>query len=399
MHRRMTLRLGLMMFLEFFIWGAWYVTVGNYMTTIGLTGVIYWAYTVSPIAAVVSPFFLGMVADRYFATEKVLAALHLLGGAAILAAPAFSHSGGWFILLLLVHMLCYMPTLGLTNSLAFHNISDQETQFPVIRVFGTVGWIAANVLVSAVLGADATPLPLYTAGIASIAMSLYSLTLPSTPPPARGTKPTVRAILGLDALARLSSKPFHVFVLSSLLICIPLSAYYAYAPVFVSAAGLASPAFKMSFGQMSEAVFMLAMPLFFLRLGVKWMLVVGMGAWALRYLLFALAVPDGNVGLILIGIALHGICYDFFFVTGQIYVDKKSSDDIRGQAQGFFVLVTYGVGMLLGAQLSGLVFNATVPDPTLLGAWQRFWLLPAGFAVLVLVFFVVSFRERDVPSS
>jgi nucleoside transporter len=392
----MTLRLGLMMFLEFFVWGAWYVTVGNYMTTIGLTDVIYWAYTVSPIAAVVSPFFLGMVADRFFATEKVLSVLHLLGGAAILAAPAVSHSGRWFIVLLLVHMLCYMPTLGLTNSLAFHNISDQETQFPVIRVFGTVGWIAANVLVSAVLGADATPIPLYTAGIAAIVMGLYSLTLPPTPPPAKGTKPTVRAILGLDALARLSSRPFHVFVLSSLLICIPLSAYYAYAPVFVSSAGLTSPAFKMSFGQMSEALFMLAMPLFFLRLGVKWMLVLGMGAWGLRYLLFALAVPEGTTWLILSGIALHGVCYDFFFVTGQIYVDKKSSDDIRGQAQGFFVLVTYGVGMLLGAQLSGLVFNATVPEPTVLEAWRRFWLLPAGFAVLVLLLFVVSFRERDV---
>ncbi len=394
----MTLRLGLMMFLEFFIWGAWYVTVGNYMTTIGLTDVIYWAYTVSPVAAVVSPFFLGMVADRFFATEKVLAVLHLLGGAAMLAAPLVSHSAGTFILMLLLHVLFYMPTLGLTNSLAFHNITDQENQFPVIRVFGTVGWIAANVLVSAVLGADATPIPLYTAGVAAIVMSLYSLTLPSTPPPARGTKPTVRAILGLDALARLSSKPFHVFILSSLLICIPLSAYYAYAPVFVSSAGIASPAFKMSFGQMSEALFMLAMPLFFLRLGVKWMLVMGMGAWALRYLLFGLAASGGNFWLILLGIALHGICYDFFFVTGQIYVDKKSSDDIRGQAQGFFVLVTYGVGMLLGAQVSGFVFNATVPDPTVLEAWQRFWLLPAGFSVLVLVFFVVSFRERDAPS-
>ena len=388
------------MFLEFFIWGAWYVTVGNYMTEIGLTGVIYWAYTVSPIAAVVSPFFLGMVADRFFATEKVLAVLHLLGGLAILAAPSAAHSALLFILLLLLHVLFYMPTLGLTNSLAFHHIEDQEKTFPRIRVFGTLGWIAANVLVSAVLGADATPTPLYIAGAASILMAAYSLTLPHTPPPAAGTRPTFRAIAGLDAISKLSSRPFQIFIWSSLLICIPLSAYYAYAPVYVSAAGMESPAFQMSFGQMSEVLFMVAMPLFFARLGVKWMLVTGMAAWALRYFLFASAA-GGSHALILLGILLHGICYDFFFVTGQVYVDKKSTDDIRGQAQGFLVLVTYGVGMLLGAQVSGWVFNALVPDPGVLVDWQRFWMLPAVFALAVMAFFAVCFprvsKVEEVP--
>ena len=253
------------MFLEFFIWGAWYVTVGNYMTETGLTEVIYWAYTVSPIAAIVSPFFLGMVADRFFATEKVLGVLHILGGLAMIAAPlAAETSSTLFILALLLHVLFYMPTLGLTNSLAFHHITDQERQFPIIRVFGTLGWIVANIFVSAILHADATPIPLYTAGVAGILMGIYSFTLPHTPPPAAGTKPTVRSILGLDALEKLWSKPFAVFTLSSLLICIPLSAYYAYAPVFVSEAGLENQAFKMSFGQMSEVLFMVAMP-FFLR--------------------------------------------------------------------------------------------------------------------------------------
>jgi MFS family permease len=204
----------------------------------------------------------------------------------------------------------------------------------------------------------------------------------------------VRSILGLDALGRLSSRPFAVFIASSLLICIPLSAYYAYAPVFVSSAGLESPAFKMSFGQMSEVVFMIAMPFFFVRLGVKWMLVVGMGAWVLRYVLFALAAPSGMVAAILLGILLHGICYDFFFVTGQIYVDKKSTEDIRGQAQGFLVLVTYGVGMLVGAQISGWVFNAIVPDPAVLPSWQTFWWTPAAFAFAVLLFFAATFDDR-----
>ena len=397
MSPRINTRLGLMMFLEFFIWGAWYVTVGNYMTEIGLTGVIYWAYTVSPIAAVVSPFFLGMVADRFFATEKVLALLHFLGGLAILAAPSATHSAVLFILLLLLHVLFYMPTLGLANSLAFHHIEDQEKTFPRIRVFGTLGWIAANVLVSAVLGADATPIPLYIAGAASILMAVYSLTLPHTPPPAAGTRPTFRAIAGLDALSKLSSRPFHIFIWSSLLICIPLSAYYAYAPVYVSASGFESPAFQMSFGQMSEVLFMVAMPLFFSRLGVKWMLVTGMAAWVLRYFLFASAATRGNHALILLGILLHGICYDFFFVTGQVYIDKKSTDDIRGQAQGFLVLVTYGVGMLLGAQVSGWVFNALVPDPNVLASWQRFWFLPGAFALGVMLFFAAYFPREKSP--
>jgi nucleoside transporter len=366
------------------------------MTQIGLTGVIYWAYTVSPIAAVVSPFFLGMVADRFFATEKVLAVLHVLGGLAMLATPSAAHSAPLFIGLLLLHVLFYMPTLGLANSLAFHHIEDQEKTFPRIRVFGTLGWIAANILVSAVLGADATPLPLYIAGAAAILMGIYSLTLPHTPPPAAGTRPTFRAIAGLDALSKLSSRPFHIFIWSSLLICIPLSAYYAYAPVYVSSAGFESPAFQMSFGQMSEVLFMVAMPLFFARLGVKWMLVTGMAAWVLRYFLFAAASAGGSHTLIFIGILLHGICYDFFFVTGQVYVDKKSSEDIRGQAQGFLVLVTYGVGMLLGAQVSGWVFNAMVKDPTALAQWHNFWLLPGAFALAVLLFFAASFTPREV---
>ena len=387
------IRLSIMMFLEFFVWGAWYVTVGNYMNAIGLTDVIYWAYTVSPIAAVVSPFFLGMVADRFFATEKVLAILHFAGGAAMLAAPSFAGSATVFILLLLVHMLCYMPTLGLTNSLAFHNITDQEKQFPIIRVFGTIGWIVAGVLVSAVLHADATSTPLYVAAVASFVMGVYSLTLPHTPPPAAGTAPTVRSILGLDALRTLSSPSFTTFILSSLLICIPLSAYYAYAPVYVGAAGIASPAFKMTFGQMSEVLFMVAMPWFFARLGVKRMLLIGMGAWVVRYLAFAGAAPSGSFALIMFGILLHGICYDFFFVTGQIYVDQKSTDAIRGQAQGFLVLVTYGVGMLVGAQISGWVFNRIVPATSTLDAWQTFWLLPAAFAAGVMVYFALRFRD------
>ena len=396
MSRTLHLNLSVMMFLEFFVWGAWYVTVGNYMTNIGMSDVIYWAYTVGPIGAIVSPFFLGMVADRFFPTEKILGVLHLIGGVAMFLAP-FAAEGGstaGFIVLLLIHTLCYMPTIGLANALVFHHVNRPEKEFPLIRVFGTIGWITAGILVSRVLHADLTGLPLRVAGVAGLVLGVYSFFLPHTPPPAKGEAVSVRKIVGLDALAQLKSTSFWVFIVSSFLICIPLAAYYAYAPVFVNAAGVANPAFKMSFGQMSEVLFMLAMPLFFARLGVKWMLLVGMSAWALRYGLFATAAPDGIMWMIMFGILLHGICYDFFFVSGQIYVDKKSTAAIRGQAQGFLVLVTLGAGMFIGAQISGWVFNAVIGESqNLLNLWRQFWAIPAVFAGLIMVIFGLLFKE------
>ncbi len=407
-------RLSVMMFLQFFIWGAWYVTIGNYMTSIGMADLTHWPYTVNPIAAIVAPFFLGLVADRYFATEKVLAALHLLGGVVMLMLPQFAGSATAFILGLLLYNLCYMPTLGLANSLAFHNIEDQERQFPLIRVFGTIGWIVAGLFIGFVLGQfsgdilpDRTPLPLYTTGVASLLLGLYSYTLPHTPPPGAGEKVSLRSIVGLDALSRLGSRSFFIFIFSSLLICVPLAAYYNFAPIFAANAVydqgttnaltglLPNPSSLMSLGQMSEVAFMLLMPFFFVRLGVKWMLAIGMLAWVLRYALFAMGAPDAVFWMVAGGILLHGICYDFFFVTGQIYVDKKSTPAIRGQAQGFLVLVTYGIGMFIGAQVAGAIYNRFLAGaPALnLARWGDFWYVPAGFALLVLVFFLVAFRD------
>ena len=390
------LQLSGMMFLEFFVWGAWYVTVGNYMTRIGMSDVIYWAYAVGPIGAIVSPFFLGMVADRFFSTEKVLGALHLIGGVAMLLAPVAAEAGNAtaFIVLLLIHMLCYMPTVGLANALAFHHITEQEKYFPIIRVFGTIGWIVAGILVSAVLGADETGIPLRVAGIAGLVMGFYSFTLPHTPPSPK-SEISVRQILGLDALATLKSRSFVVFIISSFLICIPLSTYYAYAPVYVNANAIVNPGFKMTFGQMSEVVFIVLMPLFFRFLGFKWMLLTGMLAWVLRYVLFALAAPASVVWMIMGGIILHGICYDFFFVAGQIYVDKISTKEIRGQAQGFLVLMTYGAGMFIGAQIAGWLYNTIVTStgPAAAGEWQTFWAIPAIFAAVIMVVFAVFFRD------
>ncbi len=399
-------RLSAMMFLQFFIWGAWYTTIAVYMTHHGMETLTHWPYTVNPIAAIVAPFFLGLVADRYFATEKVLGALHLLGGAVMFAVPLATGAPVAFILLLLFYNLCYMPTLGLANSLAFHHIQSQEKQFPLIRVFGTIGWIVAGLSISFVLGpligvvAERTALPVYTAATASVLLGLFSFTLPHTPPPGAGQRVSLRSIIGLDALTQLGDAPFYVFIAASFLLCIPLAAYYNFTQTFLDNAGVTKVAATQTLGQMSEVGFMLLMPLMFAQLGVKRMLMVGMAAWVLRYALFAVAAPSAIFSLILIGILLHGVCYDFFFVTGQIYVDKRSTPAIRGQAQGFLVLVTYGLGMFIGAQLAGNVYNRILGGATSLrlAQWPSFWVLPAGFAAVVLLLFAALFRSGGAPA-
>lgn len=397
-------RLSIMMFLQFFVWGAWYTSIAVYMTAEGMADLTHWPFTVNPLAAIIAPFFLGLVADRYLATEKILGVLHLLGGVILLVVPSTSGTPVVFILLLLLYNLCYMPTLGLTNSLAFHNIENQEKQFPLIRVFGTIGWIVAGLFVSFALKGfvsdgrlpEQTSMPIYAAAIASLVLAFYSFSLPHTPPPGAGERISVRSILGLDALRQLGSKPFYVFIVSSLLISIPLAAYYNFTQLFLEGTGFQNIAGTQTLGQMSEVVFMLLMPLFFIRFGVKWMLVAGMGAWVLRYALFALGAPGAIAGLVISGILLHGICYDFFFVTGQIYVDKKSTAAVRGQAQGMLVLVTYGVGMLLGAQLAGNLFNKFLGDSSALtlDQWREFWIIPAAFAGLVMIGFAMFFYDR-----
>jgi nucleoside transporter len=356
-----TLRLSIMMFLQFFLWGAWYVTPYLFLGKINFSGTeIGWTYSVGPIAGMISPFFVGMFADRFFATERIMGVLHLLGGMIMLAAAFYmgttTPSPLLVNLIFFGHMLCYYPTLALTNTLSLHNMSDAEKQFPWIRVWGTIGWIAAGVCIG-LLGWDADIKMFYVAGIAALVMGLYSFTLPHTPPPSAGKEVSVRELIGLDALVLLKNPSYATFMFSSFLICIPLAFYYQMAGKFADSAGLASPAFKMTFGQMSEIFFMLVMPFFFARLGVKWMLFVGMLAWVIRYGLFALGADDRIAWMVLTGIILHGICYDFFFVTGQIYTDKVAPPAIRGQAQGMLVLFTIGLGMFIGAQVAGRVEN------------------------------------------
>lgn len=397
-------QLMVMMFLQFFIWGAWYTSIAVYMTEHGMADLTHWPYTVNPVAAIVAPFFIGLIADRHFSTEKVLAVLHLLGGVFMLVVPRTTGTPALFIFLLLLYNLCYMPTIGLANSLSFHNIENQEKQFPLIRVFGTIGWIVAGLAISFLLGMftselpEKTALPLYMTGGASILLGLYCFTLPHTPPAAKGQKVSLRSIVGLDALKQLASRPFFVFLLCSFLICIPLAAYYNFTQIFLEASGFTRIAGTQTLGQMSEVVFMLLMPIFFARLGVKWMLFTGMGAWLLRYGLFALGAPDTIFWMIIAGILLHGICYDFFFVTGQIYVDKKSKPEIRAQAQGLLVLVTYGLGLGIGAQIVGRLRNAVIDldGSTVLQQFQTFWILPAVFAAIIMVLFAILFNEKNV---
>jgi nucleoside transporter len=337
----------------------------------------------------------------------VFGILHLIGAVLLFIAPRMTGNPSTFIVLLLLYNLCYMPTMGLANSLAFHHITDQERQFPMIRVFGTIGWIVAGLLISFVLSrfvgglAEETSAPLYTTGIASIVLGLFAFTLPHTPPPARGQKVSARSIIGIDALKQLGSPAFYIFILSSLLICIPLAAYYNFTQLYLVGAQVKNVAATQTLGQMSEAIFMVLMPLMFARLGVKWMLLAGMGSWVLRYVLFALAAPHAVFWMIALGIALHGLCYDFFFVTGQIYVDKKSTPEIRGQAQGFIIFVTYGVGMVIGAQIAGAVYNGFLGSASqlTLDQWRQFWWLPAGFAAAVAVFFAVFFHDRVQPAN
>ena len=387
------LKLSVMMFLEYFIWGAWYVTMGTWLGSLGFSGEqIGLTYGTTALAAMISPFFVGMFADRFFATQRLLAVLHLAGGLALFYAS--TQSAFWpLYITVLVHTLFYMPTLALTNSLSFRQMADPGREFPTVRVLGTIGWIVAGLVVGT-LGVEATGRPMQLAAVGSIVLAVFCLVLPHTPPQGTG-RVRVRDVLGLDALKLMKDRSFAVFVIGSFLVCIPLQFYYAFANPFLNAIGVTNAAGKMTMGQMSELGFMLLMPWFFRRLGVKQMLLVGMAAWVARYILFAYGDNGTFVWMLYVGILLHGICYDFFFVTGQIYVDQKAPPHMRAEAQGFITFVTYGVGMLIGSWLSGRVVDAYALPGGAGHDWQSIWLVPAAMAGVVLVLFALFFRSTE----
>jgi nucleoside transporter len=389
--------------LQFFIWGAWFVTLGTYLATFGFSGTdIGTAYLTNNIGAIISPFFIGLIADRFFPSEKVMAALHIAGGIVLYLVSDMTTAGS-IILGLLIYNACYMPTLALVNTVSFNVMDNPDEQFPKVRVWGTLGWIVAGLVITFLLSGqvdnvEATAIPMKLAAGASIVLGLYSFTLPHTPAPKAGGKPSVRDILGLDALALLKDKSFAVFALCSLLISIPLAFYYAFTNLFLNEQGMEGVAATMSLGQASEVIFMVLMPLFFRRLGVKWMLLVGMLAWVVRYAFFASGDLSTGAWMLYAGILLHGICYDFFFVTGQIYVDRKAGKAIRASAQGFIALLTYGVGLAIGSSLSGRVVDYFTADGV--KDWSMIWWTPCILAALIALLFALIFDEgKDKETS
>jgi nucleoside transporter len=395
MNMSIRLRLSLMMFLNFFVWGAWFVTMGTYLkTALNASDVnVGSAYGTQALGAIAAPFIIGLIADKYFAAQKILGVLHLIGAGLMYYLSTLSDFSAFYPILL-VYMILYMPTLALVNAVSFKQMRSPEKEFSNIRVWGTIGWIAAGLIIGWLAWEKNTSLvnTFRMSAIVSVVLGLFSFTLPNTPPPKAGTKTTFGEIIGLESLGLLKDRNFLVFFLASMLICIPLAFYYQETNIFLNEIGVNAAAGKMSMGQMSETIFLFLMPLFFARLGVKKMLLVGMAAWVLRYLCFGYGNTDSGMWLLYLGIILHGICYDFFFVTGQIYTDERAGERIRSSAQGMITLATYGVGMYIGFWFAGLIAEKYATGSG--HDWRTIWLIPAGIAGFVLLFFAVTFNER-----
>ena len=388
------LQLSIMMFLQFFIWGAWYVTMGTYLDKVlHASGVqMGAAYSAMAIATIFSPFFVGMIADKFFPAQKVLGVLHLLG-AVLLYYVTTVGDPNTFYWIILLYSLCYAPTLALVNSVAFRQMTDTTKEFASIRVLGTIGWIATGWMIDKVfkIGPDQLAFTFKMAAVASGILGLLSFALPNTPPKAKGTKTTFAQILGSDAFVLFKNRSFTVFFFASILICIPLSFYYSLTNLFLTDAGMKNPTSNMTFGQFSEAFFILLIPFFFRKLGVKWMIAVGMIAWALRFVFFSYGDAGPNEWMLFAGIILHGVCFDFFFVTGQIYTDTKAGLKIQSSAQGMITMATYGIGMWIGSLLSGYVKDHYTINNIV--QWKSVWMVPAGIATVVLILFVLLFRD------
>lgn len=391
------IKLSVMMFLEFFIWGAWFVTMGTFLSQSfdANGGQMAMAYETQSIGAIIAPFIIGLIADRYFAAQKILGFLHLIG-AGLLYMAATSTNFDAFYPYILIYMILYMPTLALVNSVSFRHLTDKKV-FAWIRVFGTIGWIVAGWVIAFYAWESENTLQntFMVAAGASALLGLFSFILPNTPPVVdKSEKVSVRDILGLDAIAMLKDKRYLIFFTASILICIPLAFYYQHANQFLNEIGMEKAAGKMTYGQMSEVFFMLLLPLFLKRYGIKMTLFVGMLAWVIRYLLFAYGDAGEGTWMLIFGIVLHGVCYDFFFVSGQIYTDFKAGEKFKSSAQGLITLATYGLGMLIGFRLAGYITDLnSITDGH---NWEAIWTFPAIFAGVVLVLFLLLFKNEKI---
>jgi nucleoside transporter len=390
-------QLSFMMFLEYFIWGAWYVTMTTYMgQNLHSTGVqIGAAYSALAIATMISPFFVGMVADRYFAAQKIMGVMHLLGAILLFLATTIT-SNGVFYWIILLYSLLYMPTIALSNSVAFAQMNDPGKQFPWIRVFGTAGWMTAGLIIG-IWHVEKTATTFHLAAAASALLGLVSFGLPDTPPRGRisgasGAASSASKAMGTEAFVLFKNRPYLIFFIAAILVCIPLSFYYGFANSFLNELGMKEAAAKMVLGQFSEGIFILAIPFLFNRIGVKKMLLMGMTAWILRYVCFAYGNLGANTWMLYAGIILHGVCYDFFFVTGYMYTEKKAGEKIKSAAQGLFTFATYGVGMFIGTWFAGYIVDQHIAGTG--HDWQPIWLVPAYIAAAVLIYFILFFREK-----
>ena len=392
------IQLSVMMFFNFFIWGIWFVTMGTFLTkgdiaaTGSQTGL---AYGTQCLGAIIAPFIVGMIADRFFAAQKILGVLHL-SGAVLLYFISQKSDFDSFYFSLLIYMILFMPTLALVNSISLNQMTNSEKEFSGVRVWGTIGWIASGLIIGWMAWENSPKtlnITFLIASAVSAVFGIYCFFLPNTPPQKAGKKVSFSQTIGLDALKVLTDKNYFVFFIASILICIPLAFYYGQANQFLNEVGVQSAAAKMTMGQMSETLFLFLMPLFFIRFGIKQMLLIGMIAWVLRYLLFAYGNVDDNLWMLYVGIILHGICYDFFFVTGQIYTDQKAAENIRSSAQGLITLATYGVGMYIGFYLAGVIVDQNALDEGMHN-WNKIWIFPCLFAAGISLLFFIFFKEK-----
>jgi nucleoside transporter len=404
-------KLSVMMFLEFFIWGAWFVTLGTFLiknlqaSQFEISNV----FSTQSLGAIIAPFIIGMIADRYFNAERILGILHLIG--AVLMFQMYQATDiSVFYPYVLSYMILYMPTLSLVNSVSFRQLTNPEKQFSSIRIWGTIGWIVAGLSISYLFkwdsaeasGEGALRNTFLMASVASLALGLFSFILPKTPPVKilSDEKPSFASIIGLDAIKLLKDKNFLIFFISSILICIPLAFYYQNANPFLDQIGLENPTGKMTIGQISEVLFLLLLPVFFTKFGFKKTILVGMLAWAVRYLLFAYGDAGDLSFMLILGIALHGICYDFFFVSGQIYTDSKAGVKYKSAAQGLITLATYGVGQLIGFWVAGFVGEKykSLQETDVAAFWEQTWIIPAAIAFVVFILFLIFFKDEKVEN-